>query len=215
MSEKILYCVRHGKSEENETKIFSAGKAPLTSEGLVQARRVAKKLAGKQFDFVHSSPYLRAVQTADEIVKAKHMKGPQIIDYAYEYAYLTPKHEGVSAYSAEYQEIHKRVYEYWQKKSEELPAWSESFEDFLIRVERFMSHYNSRDFNSGVFVGHAFFFKLLKARVVLGEGLDSAQAYALRENTHLSNTSITIYKISDNKWTLLRWNDDEHLSFDF
>lgn len=213
MKTKILYCIRHGRSEENETKIFSAGKAPLTEAGMAQAQKVAQKFGNISLDFVHTSPYLRAVQTATEITNKKEMTKPEILDFSYEYAYLSPFQEGISAYSDEYQEIHKQVYGYWQNKNSKLPPHSESFEDFLLRVDRFMTYYEDLEFDTGLFVGHAFFFKLLKARVLLGQNLNSEVAYNIRENTKLTNTGIIIYEISKKGWKLSKWNDDEHLNF--
>ena len=213
MESKRLYCVRHGHSEENETKIFSAGKASLTQKGVSQARKVATRFSGLSIDFVHSSPYMRALETAKHITKIKNMGNPSIVDFTYEYAYLSPEHEGLSAYSPEYEKIHRQVYGYWQGNTGTLPSHSESFDDFLMRIDRFMTHYEDLDFVSGVFVGHALFFKVLKARVLLKETLDSKTAYNIRENTKLSNTGIIVYEISDKGWKLLRWNDDEHLTF--
>ena len=61
-----LFLVRHAKAEPGSPDELRA----LTTEGQVQARRLAERLAGEHPSVVVSSPLLRARQTADAIARA-------------------------------------------------------------------------------------------------------------------------------------------------
>ena len=58
-----LYMIRHGESLANRENLFSSPDTPLTERGIDDARSAGRLLAGKQFDRVLVSPYLRARQT--------------------------------------------------------------------------------------------------------------------------------------------------------
>ena len=67
---KVIF-VRHGQTDTNiKEKLGEAiaeDDAPLNAKGLEQAKIVASKLKNEKVDVIFSSPYRRAVQTAEEI----------------------------------------------------------------------------------------------------------------------------------------------------
>ena len=66
--EKMIYIIRHGKTELNKSKVLQGrSNYPLTGEGVRQAEEAAARLGDVTFAHVFSSPLIRAVQTAEII----------------------------------------------------------------------------------------------------------------------------------------------------
>ena len=61
----ILYLIRHGQTDINkENRIQGRHGLPLNVTGIKQANSTKEKLKNIKFDFVFSSPQVRAIQTA-------------------------------------------------------------------------------------------------------------------------------------------------------
>jgi broad specificity phosphatase PhoE len=66
-----LFYIRHARSEFNEQgRMAGRCDPPLSTSGKEQALAIANILNGKEFDAIYSSPFKRALQTADPISKA-------------------------------------------------------------------------------------------------------------------------------------------------
>ncbi|MCG7342552.1 histidine phosphatase family protein [Sporosarcina sp. ACRSL] len=62
----MIYVVRHGQTDLNkDRKMQGRMGLPLNEYGIEQAKAVKKELEKVKFDFVFSSPQVRAVQTAE------------------------------------------------------------------------------------------------------------------------------------------------------
>jgi len=60
--------IRHGRTEWNkEGRAQGSSDIPLNEDGLFEARRLAERLCGEDWDVIYSSNLLRAKQTADII----------------------------------------------------------------------------------------------------------------------------------------------------
>ena len=68
-----IYILRHGKAEERSSSIKSDAKRKLTITGKKELEEIAKgiKNFGISFDFIISSPLVRAVETAE--IAAKYL----------------------------------------------------------------------------------------------------------------------------------------------
>ena len=67
-----IYLVRHGETEWNVLRrVQGSMDAPLTENGIQQAKNVAKRLAKVDFAAAFASPQMRAYRTAEKIV-AEH-----------------------------------------------------------------------------------------------------------------------------------------------
>jgi phosphohistidine phosphatase len=66
-----LYLVRHGLAGEHGTYVNDSDR-PLTEEGQIKTKRVAKRLyeLGIRFDLIQTSPLVRALQTAEILQSA-------------------------------------------------------------------------------------------------------------------------------------------------
>lgn len=68
----MIYILRHGKTELNKANVLQGHiDYPLNDEGVLQAGRVAELLRDIRFDYVFSSPLVRALQTTKIVVPGK------------------------------------------------------------------------------------------------------------------------------------------------
>lgn len=69
MNDLTLYLLRHGESRANLENVFASHRidAPLTSEGIRQAKAAARMLKRFPVEAMYSSPLLRARQTAEVV----------------------------------------------------------------------------------------------------------------------------------------------------
>lgn len=65
----VVYLVRHAKAGERRVWIGDDTSRPLSTHGWKQSRAVAERLAGKGVSTIHSSPYLRCVQTVEPLAE--------------------------------------------------------------------------------------------------------------------------------------------------
>ena len=62
----MICIIRHGKTELNKANVLQGrSNYPLNNEGIKQAQKAADMLKDIEFDYVYSSPLIRAVQTAE------------------------------------------------------------------------------------------------------------------------------------------------------
>jgi broad specificity phosphatase PhoE len=65
---RCFLCVRHGVTDWNrEGRFQGRTHVPLNDEGISQAQSAARRLQGTPFDFIVSSPLIRAAETAKVI----------------------------------------------------------------------------------------------------------------------------------------------------
>jgi probable phosphoglycerate mutase len=65
-----LFLIRHGETEGNALRIVQHPHVPLSPRGLVQAERLARRLAAEGIARIVSSDYTRAVTTAEHLQRA-------------------------------------------------------------------------------------------------------------------------------------------------
>ena len=65
-----LFLIRHGETEGNALRIVQHPHIPLSPRGLVQAERLARRLAAEGIAQIVSSDYARAVTTAEHLQRA-------------------------------------------------------------------------------------------------------------------------------------------------
>ncbi len=207
---KTIYCIRHGESQENVEERFYGEHASLTERGIRQAKSVAERLKNLEVEVVLSSHYKRARKTGEIIANALNLDLIEVPD-AHEYAYLTKEHFGISRHDSTFLEIHMQTYGAWKNGTSDFYPGSETYEEFLSRVESAMRFIESLPYKKIAFVNHSMFLKLMLAKVLCGDTLNSKIAFSIRESVKLHNTGITIYSVKEGSWKLIRFNDAEHL----
>ena len=65
-----LFLIRHGETEGNALRIVQHPHVPLSPRGLVQAERLARRLAAEGIARIVASDYARAVATAEHLQRA-------------------------------------------------------------------------------------------------------------------------------------------------
>ncbi len=66
-SSEVVYLVRHAKAGERRIWEDDDDRRPLSKQGWKQAEAIAKRLRGKDATTLHSSPYVRCVQTLEPL----------------------------------------------------------------------------------------------------------------------------------------------------
>ena len=81
----MIYMIRHGQTEMNQRQMLQGrSDHPLNENGIAQARQAAERMRNVTFDFVFSSPLVRAVQTAEIIAPGvKPVIDPRLIEMDY------------------------------------------------------------------------------------------------------------------------------------
>ena len=145
-----FYFVRHGESEANRLREFSNSgtKHPLTERGVEQARALAHRLEEVRFESIHSSPILRAVQTAHILAENSGMP-VEVTEALREWS--VGVYEGTSA--PEGWDLHRRVQEDWyfhDKPESKMPG-GESFNEVQARfvpfIEGLVARHSGTDHN--------------------------------------------------------------------
>jgi 8-oxo-dGTP diphosphatase len=68
-SSDVIYLVRHAKAGERRVWADDDVLRPLSRHGWKQSQAVAERLAGKGVTTIHSSPYVRCVQTVEPLAE--------------------------------------------------------------------------------------------------------------------------------------------------
>ncbi|MCA9351711.1 class I tRNA ligase family protein [Patescibacteria group bacterium] len=141
--EKTVYFVRHGESEDNVAQLFGRPDSPLTDLGREQARESGKKLKSEEITKIYTSPYPRAIETANIIAKE--------IGYQGEIAILEDLHEIDQGNLAGTPLL---------PKNERLPnvfKKGESHKDFIARINRIKEFIKNEAEENSLFVSHTGF----------------------------------------------------------
>ncbi len=126
-----IYLVRHGETLLNQKHCYyGVMNAVLSEKGIEQAKEVGQILKGARFDYIFSSPLVRAYNTAQLILDARQesgfgknaagLPGPRILTEQR----LCEQNFGIFE-GMPYEEIQ-------EKYPQELAAWNENFIDYRI-----------------------------------------------------------------------------------
>lgn len=189
----LLYLARHGSTEYNEQGI-SMGQgidAPLSSQGIDQAIKLAAKLEGTRFDAIYSSDLQRALQTA-EIVRRVHVDSKFIVDKRI-------RERSLGIYEG-------RPKELWQQAASQAndsfdtfrPTDGESYNDVLKRSLELQAELSEKIYNNVLIVSHAGVITSWLS-FLLKQPLTRETYNALKPH----NTAVSIFELN-NKTTISR-----------
>ena len=187
-----LYLIRHGQSLTNLEKKFTGwAQAPLTEQGIEDARRAGGKLAGLTFDRIYSSDLIRAVQTAREA-----LPGCEPVQ-------LKELRE-ISVGSLEWRPIEDCEREYGEKlwidrnNYDFTPYGGENGQMLTERVEAFLKMLEEEPAERIAAFAHAGFIQCA-LRAVLRQNLD-------RTLLKCANGSVSVFEYANGRWVLESWN---------
>src|SRR3989344_5718902 len=185
-----LYIVRHGVTDLNATNVRQSPGGNLSEEGKKQAEILGKRFLNFPFDIIFSSPFPRALQTA-EIIASKIKNVPvRTIDILEEVRYPSeiigkPKDDPRS----------RKVLDEIQAHFED-PNWrysdEETFNEFMTRAHKVLDAMLESKFENVVLVSHERFIRVLIGVVLLGVAFTPAAFRAVRKNLYVSNTGVTV-----------------------
>lgn len=198
-----LYFVRHGESQANLTKTFSNQNHelhPLTEQGRQQARTLAEKLRDVPFAEIHSSPMLRARQTA-EILNAPHQCEIQFTRALLEHDAGDLEGRADQAAWDEY----SKLFERWilERDLDARMANGESFNDLRARFVPFLSNLAQKFENTDtnlLLVGHAGIFHAMLPLLLANVG------YAFGYHHILKNAALVIAEQQEGALVCLEWD---------
>lgn len=205
-----VYLVRHGQSEGNLQNLHQNPEVPLSQTGKQQAHTLAKRLKNLPIDFIYTSPFIRAKQTAQII--AQELKLP--IEY---WEHLKERKrptelEGLHTDDPKAVEIKNQLAknwlkEYWKYSDEE------SYKELINRAQGVVDHLLEKHKKQNVLcVSHGTIVKAIVASMIFRERLTLSTLGSLIHHLWMQNTGITHCEYTkEYGWGLLTWNDTTHL----
>jgi probable phosphoglycerate mutase len=164
-----LWLVRHGETDWSRRRLHtSVTDVPLTDAGMESGREIGRKLAGRTFSLVLTSPRLRARQTAELAGFPDAVPADDLVEWAY------GDFEGIST-----AEIRATV-PGWTIWSHPAPG-GETAAEVRARVDRVIARVRAVDADSLLF-GHAHSLRALAARW-LGQEVVDGRLYRLDTGT--------------------------------
>ena len=189
MKHTFLFIVRHGETIWNvQRKMMGKTDIPLSHRGKVQARAIAKLLAGYPIDVIYSSPLTRTLQTAKAIRTNKTT--PLILHAALkerDFGVLEGKtYEEAHAYGTPMQYGESKYYPYFRPPDGERLLDVENRTKLCIQD---LTHHRGKNI---VIVSHGSFLRVLFCHL-LGLKLDEMG------DVHFDNASLSIIEIEENQ----------------
>lgn len=203
-----VYFVRHGESQLNAEKKSQFPSTPLSSQGLSQAQFVANRFLHIPIDKIITSPFTRALQTAqiisettgvpfetnDLFVERRPPKELMGLPHG------DPQGDSIRQQMADnFHELN------WHYSNEE------NFFDILNRAKQAVQFIESEDRENLLIVSHGNFIRLLIAYMNYGQDLTSQIYEKILRFFQAQNTGITVCEYHDKIWHLSTWNDHAHL----
>ena len=139
-----IYIVRHGEVPSNALKHYNNLEEDLNESGILQARELANKIKNISFDFIISSPLIRAKHTT-EIININHKE--VIFDDR-----IQERNPGDLA-GKPYAETDRE--EYWNYNSAITYGTSENIHSFFNRVFNFLDELKQSDYQKVLIVAHS------------------------------------------------------------
>lgn len=211
MLERTIYFVRHGETVQNAAHIRQDETGGLSENGKKQIEVLAERLSNFNIKKIFSSPFQRAAETSDIILK--HINAP--IEYV---PLLGERHNPSSIVGKSYDDIevakainamdksfHAADYRY---------ADEENFEDLKTRALKAKEFLRKNSSSQTLCVTHGIFLKMLLCVLTYDKELTVEQYIRLAVFNPVDNGGITLVKYKpleffDNPWEILAFNDSQ------
>ena len=211
-----VYFVRHGLSTLGEENRYQFPNSPLSEQGRKQSHLIANRLSNLDFDILISSPFKRALETAD-IINLHHNKLITVSDLFQE-TNRQSEIEGKSKDDPEVRNVLEQVSANWHKD-----GWRHSDEESFIelrdRGRRALDYLTKMSKEKILIITHGDILKMLISIMQHGKEVDSLLFNAFRVFAPAKNAGFTVcyYGLlkqgerDTRRWYLISWNDDAHL----
>lgn len=211
--QKKVFLVRHGQSGLNIKPVFQGADGQLSDVGRAQAQAVASRVEKLQFETIISSPFARAIETANLI--GDHTGRPvEYCDYFSEMG--VPSNLSEKSYKDE--EAYELFLRWKDSVTHELAPVEdgETFASITTRTVKALEYLEQRKEQTLVVVTHGYFIRCLIAEVLFGDAITGALLRNVIEGLKTDNTGITllthgIKPSGDIGWRMRIFNDHAHL----
>lgn len=185
--------IRHGSTEWNKIKKAQGwSDIPLNQDGMDQARQLAHRIKGENWDLMYASPLLRARQTAEAISEQNGI--PVLLDER-----LRETGGGLIEGTTEAERISR-----WGEDWRSLDLGRETKESAVSRGMAFLEDILEKHPEKNILiVSHGAFIKALLEELVPEEDIQAS----------MQNTSVTVLRLEEN-WICELFNCVRHLSAD-
>lgn len=208
---KKVYLIRHGQTGHNVKNYVQDHSPLLTPEGEQQARVIADRVAGLDFNHLIVSDYERTKQTAKPIIEKVEI-GPVFselfreIRRPSEFFHTDRSADAYQQYLAD-ELANFSVDENWRHSDEE------NFIDTSNRITQALQFVAELD-GDVVVISHGHFIIKMIATVAAGGQMSGAVWQQMRHSFQVSNTGVStlLYDEVENKWRILTFNDIAHFA---
>ena len=201
-----LYLIRHGQSMGNagydgreDLTLKESNDPLLTQKGLIQADTLGKHLCNIEFDYIYSSALIRAISTADGIIRYQATKKPLNILPVLSEVGISPEYDGITVKEMkEFCETAVLADGVNEKDPRVYHSTFENESEMFDRAKNVMEHLQSR-YNRGekvAVVAHAAFLTILIFYIM---GLNESPVFDISiQNTGV--TKVIFYKKGTNRY---------------
>ena len=197
-----LHLVRHGVTASNRAQRYMGrSEEPLASDGRLQARHLARRLASRDIAAMYSSPLRRTKETAAIIAQPHALDVEVAVDFN---ELDLSRWEGLTA--AEVEARDPQAWQTWCREPARLKLTGiEAFGRLRERVRRGLQALVKRHEGAGVVV--VTHDGIIRVAVVEGLGLD----VGIYRSLPVDNTGLTTLEFSADRVYLRALNDTGHL----
>lgn len=196
-----LYFVRHGLTKNNTLHRFngSHANASLLPEGRIQATRLGEVLAETPFTGVYTSPQLRALETAEEIIKVNANWQGEIIQDSLLKEIDFGEWDG-ELLEDKWNHPQLKNLQYYPEKYDPSEFHGESYLALIDRGKQFLTGLAYGKEENHLIVAHGVLL------TTLGQILQQKEISRIREDGLLANASLTTFETDGENFELLAWN---------
>ncbi len=208
---QVIYFIRHGETELNAKGIRQGPDGPLSAEGIMQTKEIAKRFPKKRGkpQALIASPWQRAKETADIIAEELRMK--------VEYSPLLVERKNpteIIGHSGDEEQVRKIVDRIDKSFHDDTLRYSdeENFVDMKERAKKLLKYIGTRKERQIIMVTHGIFLKMVVSYMLEGDKLTASEYNKLSYLNPMGNAALTICTRTTRlfrkpKWELLVWND--------
>ncbi|SIR98373.1 Broad specificity phosphatase PhoE [Moraxella cuniculi DSM 21768] len=202
---KKIYLIRHGQSEANAgTTVYPNETIPLSRLGSVQAWHLAQWLHTtiQDVDAVFVSPYLRTQQTAQPYLTKTDLI-PSVLPCLQELDMLA--FENIASLS--FAEIGALAEKFWQQDNHYRDGENtDSFDDFVKRVQAARQHFEQMADGTYVMFGHGIWISMLIWQLMHQDDAkvqDKASFASYKRHLYPNNCAVYLLSIDDDNHALI------------
>lgn len=198
-----IYLTRHSQTVWNEEKRLQGRlDSPLTYQGQENALALKAYIKDMSFDYIYSSPILRAYKTACTLFEENDIiKDKRLVEMNFGIF------EGMKISDIQMQsDLYNQLWNH-PEMFDRIPQ-GESYDEVILRIKSFLADLKNLDQNSHIFiVTHGMYFTVLLATML---GLDKKDFIKINQEV-AQGCSLTLVNYHDNQFNIEYYNKHDFL----